>query len=317
MTSKKIIVHLLCFGIFFLFAGCRGKRMPLQYSFTDETRISATPVKDQGGWSVGWIYATLSMIESERIFINDSLELSPTYLVRKHCEDELAKKLPIQMSATPTYCFRLLERHGIILYDFYRQTLSASEKDFMNNLRKHNNNMDICNYIMDTTFAYVPPVVSLYGVVYTPLEMMSSIFKRKAYEAFVTYHTDSLPGDRQKEKYSYIPLQDVADTIMHTLNSGHTLVWYGDTLCAGYSTKDGVATDAGQSLRLSERTAHAHAMHIIGMARQRMKSKDTSQIYFIAKDSHGVHTKHQGYIYLSENYVRHNTIALYRLKNIR
>ena len=311
MTLSKFTA-IVCIGILFLFVGCREKSHGI---FTDVRRISATPVKNQGEWSAGWIYATLSLIESERICVHDSLELSPTYLMRKHCEDELTKQRPVQMTATPTYCFRLLERHGIILHDFYRQTLFASEKMFLQNLKKHHKNRDICNYIMDTTFAYVPPVVSLYGVVYTPLEMMNSVFKRKAYEAFATYSTDSLPGDRQKEMYTYVCRQDVADTIVNTLNTGHTLVWYGDTLCAGYSSREGVATETAESLRPSLHTACAHAMHIIGMAHPQVKVTDTSLTYFIAKDSHGVHTKRHGYMYLSENFIRQHTIALYRLKN--
>ena len=53
-----------------------------QQTFTDEVRLSYTPVKNQGKSSLCWAYAMLATIETEHIMRGDSVNLSPAYVAR-------------------------------------------------------------------------------------------------------------------------------------------------------------------------------------------------------------------------------------------
>ncbi len=294
---------------------CRKHVHTPQPVFTDNIKLSTTPIKNQKEWPCGWIYATLSLIESERILLGDSLELSPTYLIRKLC-DEAIKDGGLQLNGSPAYCFTLLEKQGILPYAFYRQELFTTADDFRQIYNANKRHDDLLRHVLDTIFEYVPSVTSLYGSIYTPHDMMRSVLIENSYEFISPLRTDSLPGDRQRENYTFINAEHLNRTIKSTLESGHSLVWYGDTLQAGYSTAEGIAickdgNDSAHDLPLQR----LHALHIFGLATSEhpVASTDSSKYFYIAKDSHGTDNKRNGLIYVSEQFVRHHTLAIYRL----
>ena len=49
-------------------------------SFRNEVVLKTTPVKDQGSSELCWAYAMLATIETERLEMGDSVNLSPDYL---------------------------------------------------------------------------------------------------------------------------------------------------------------------------------------------------------------------------------------------
>ena len=47
-----------------------------------EAYVKCTPVKDQGRSDLCWVYAMLATIESERLMMGDSVNLSPAFVAR-------------------------------------------------------------------------------------------------------------------------------------------------------------------------------------------------------------------------------------------
>ena len=57
-------------------------------SFRNEVVLKTTPVKDQGSSELCWAYAMLATIETERLEMGDSVNLSPDYLARLWLQDQ-------------------------------------------------------------------------------------------------------------------------------------------------------------------------------------------------------------------------------------
>ena len=81
---------------------------------TIDLLLPVTPVKNQGGSSTCWIYAMLAIIETDRIVMGDSVNLSADYLVRRWLEDKamevhLGGKTPSLRGMMPS-ALRLMDR---------------------------------------------------------------------------------------------------------------------------------------------------------------------------------------------------------------
>lgn len=358
-----------------LLISCRNterKAIP-EYRFTDSLLLRHTPVRSQGAWPVGWIYATLGMVESDRIRVSDSLELSATYLIRRSAERALAFRAggKGRMNAagafegTPYACLDLMKQTGIVTYAGYHRRSATDCVRFWKNLTEGD-----AQTVLDTTFGYLPPYVSLYGALYTPVDLARSLFLDEAYEAFTAIPTlprgtyrMALKGDVRKERYTNVRPEDFPQIADTTLRHGYTLVWMGDTTCAGYVSARGIAicptisltpTLSGRegditprptgerltiegsrkraALSLQERGSEKdfrsrlyrsggapyHCLQIIGIAYG--KARGLGRIFrqkkrfFVCRGSQGAQGSYRGLIYLSEDYLKTATAALYRHK---
>ena len=319
-------------GICFLFGtSCTSpqKRVFHTPKFQTAILLPHTPSKNQGEWPAGWIYATLALIESERIFAGDSLELSETYLIRKYLEENASNNLSVSaFSGNPFSCLRLLEREGLITYQCYRSQPTISWTDFRNLANKRN-----LQVICDTGFAYLPKTIGLYGATYTPHDLMESLFVRDNYIGFISDASLPLgqqvqctfPGDKQKESYFNLSQASLLRIIEQALHKGHTLVWMGDTTETCYSGKAGYAywpadSDNSQQARMQElsdkKTTPDHCMQIIGKAyivnNSDEKNAKRGDAYYICKNSAGSNSTGNGFFYLSADYIKMKTVALYR-----
>lgn len=162
---------------------------------------------------------------------------------------------------------------------------------------------------------------------------MESLFVRDNYIGFIS--DPSLPfgqqvshafqGDRQEENYLNISQKSLIRVIDQTLREGHTLVWMGDTTEANYSGNAGYAywptgSDHSPQARKQEmadgKTTPDHCMQIIGKAYTANAIPETEarhdNTFYICKNSTGESSKDKGFFYLSANYIRMKTVALYR-----
>ena len=338
------IGFILC--LYFL-VGCKRKEtyhFPI-LQFSTELKITSTSVKNQGNWPASWIYATLSMIESERIALHDSINLSATFLERMYCE-QLIQEYQMQtkcnpiwkdFSGTPFRCLELAEKYGMLTYASFRPQLVLTwpqMRTYLDSLAQANCAKQNYQIILDTSFAYLPPYISLYGATYTSIDLMRSVLQKNSYEAFSPYSTLSknkinhfhLLGDSHNISYQSIKQKDIMSTIITTLKRGHSLVWIGDTAIYSYSSRAGLALEPNpekysKNLERYEKkimNSPLHSLHIIGIAHQIKRQfcpiGDGSSVFLIAKDSHGKQGHYKGFIYLSENFIKSHTAAIYRLK---
>lgn len=320
--------HTFSIGIIagILVVGCTNphKGEPEKQQFETDIILPHTPPKQQGGWPAGWIYATLGMIESERILVGDSLELSATYLIRRRLEEQNGENgKGTSLCGTPFSCLHLMERQGALTYQGYRRQTELDWASFRQ-IANRNNIRTVC----DTGFAYLPPSFGLYGAVYTPHDFMKSLFLSGNYRGFISDPTQptgksirrTFPGDLQEENYTNLSPDALIHTINTTLSTGHTLVWMGDTTHNGYSSTAGLANwpddqpctpEARQEEFKKGHIRPEHCMQIVGKAHPAGQPDNT---YYICRNSAGQPGDSCGLSYLSERYVRMKTVALYRHK---
>ena len=162
-----------------------------------------------------------------------------------------------------------------------------------------------------------------------------------------------IPDNWIWESIYNVPLDEMITIMKESLKNGYTIAWGGDVSEKGFSFKNGVAVvpeteiaemagserEKWESLSAEELdkrlysfekplkekvitqelrqqgfdnylTADDHGMHITGM------SKDQNgTIYFKIKNSWNTVNVYDGYLYASENYVRHKTISIMVHKN--
>ena len=338
----KISTAIFCAA---LLLGCqrqRGFKFP-HLKFKTEVIVPHTSVKDQGQWPAGWIYATLSMIESERIKAEDSLQFSATFLERMNCEEIIAQfqtqgwqKKFEDFAGTPLRCIELAKTHGLLTYSCYRPKLVASWpkiRESIEQLPPGEQFQSQTNVLLDTSFAFLPTCIGLYGATYTSMDLMHSVLQGP-------YVADAMFAKKSDETANFFILGDAADAhyasktpdeiisdMTNIIKNGHTLVWIGDTAIVSFSSSKGLALepetksfepDRQQKYLMQTATQPLHALHIVGIARLEGKgfwdtNDDDSELYFIAKDSHGSKSDKKGYIYMSENFIKAHTSAIYHL----
>ncbi|MGE0090477.1 MAG: C1 family peptidase [Bacteroidales bacterium] len=146
------------------------------------------------------------------------------------------------------------------------------------------------------------------------------------YEQFIL----EVPDNWSKELYYNVPLDDLMLIMNNSLKMGYSFVWDGDMSQPGFSHKNGFAIvpegevqfekpapekNITQQYRQQEfdnlSTFDDHLMHITGLA-----NDQNGTTYYKTKNSWGTERgKFGGYLYMSEQYMRLNTIAILVHKN--
>lgn len=331
----------ICWSLFLLLllAGCCPDRRETESWYLEIDFICEhTPVKDQGKSGAGWIYAMLSLIESNRIRSGDSLNLSASFLVQKAYKTcalnylSQARSEDFSMHASGMRFFSLIDKYGAVPYfvgeddptipfdSLNRAITDLGRRVSRREMSSGDAGQTVC-LSMDFLFNYIPERTFLYGVSYSPQDLARSVCRPNEYEALTSFirfpygKNITLSG---KQVYKNLPLAGFMDSIKSTLRRGYTLAWEGDTTEQGFSFFRGVADWRGKGdirakFRQREfdrgKTTSDHLMHLVGMAHNA-----AGEIFFVAKNSMGERGPMKGYMFLSERYIQLKTIAVYRLK---
>ncbi len=188
--------------------------------------------------------------------------------------------------------------------------------------------------IIDTYMGKLPENFDFDGKQYTPQSFakeigfnpddyieITSFTHHPFYEQFIL----EVPDNWSKDLYYNVPLDDLINIMNNSINMGYSYVWDGDMSQPGFSHKNGVAiVPAGelqfdhpapeknitQEYRQQEfdnlSTFDDHLMHITGLA-----NDQNGTVYYKTKNSWGTDRgKFGGYLYMSEQFMRLNTIAI-------
>lgn len=247
-------------------------------TFTVEIINRYTPIKDQGRNQICWAYAMLSTIETEHLMRGDSVHLSPAYITYMLKYEKKAPKSNRGMGST---LLNMIQKYGIVQYDDYPK--------------------------LDTV---IPHTIKFLGEEYTPIEFANIVCLADDYIALTT--TNKYPYGQWIEletpdNWEHNQFLNVhTDTLLyHTeqaIRRGHGVCWEGDTSEYGFSFSKGVA----QLSLLNGSTTDDHAMAIIGIAHS-----ENGEKYFIMKNSWGTNNPYNGLMYMSFDYFRQKTIAIY------
>ena len=320
-----------------LLCSCREGEPPRE-AFTIETMNKITPVKDQGRSPLCWVYAMLAVIESDRLMMGDSVNISPAYTARRVLERRTERSYlsrgreAVTADGTAVDLVAALEEFGAMPYDAYRSDCSydavcrkldrlvaaaASRRAGLNALRRSMAGM------LDAAINPLPRSVWMYGAEYTVHEFANSLCLPGDYVSMTSYTHEpfnesvnlDIPANRRGARYLNIPVDTLVSRVVAALHSGRSVCWEGDTSNRGFSFRRGLA-DLGEGhgsvtqamrQRAFERFAVTddHCMAIVGTARD-----GSGRLWFICKNSWGTDNPYGGLMYMSVPYFRLNTVAV-------
>ncbi|MCK5705648.1 MAG: aminopeptidase, partial [Cyclobacteriaceae bacterium] len=153
-------------------------------------------------------------------------------------------------------------------------------------------------------------------------------FKPEEYIEFTSYSHHpyyeefdlEVPDNWSHDRYYNIPVDELMQIMDNALEKGYSIDWDGDvsekefdnkTAKANLSEKDikKIQDEGFQRYRQitfeNYRSTDDHLMHITGTA----KDKE-GRLYYITKNSWGDYNEHDGFLYMSKDYVKIKTIAL-------
>lgn len=314
------------------------KSVPDKEVFIVEKMNKMTPVKDQGRSSLCWVYAMLATIESDRLMLGDSVNLSAVGVARAVLMQQAERMYlaqgrdTISLRGVAPMLTDAIMRHGLMPYDSYRsdrnlnvacrrvQVLvenAVTRRVGLERLRRQVSDM------LDEAVNPLPGHVYMYGAEYTPQEFARSVCREGEYVAMTSYthkpfYEDivlDLPDNRQGCTFLNLPIDTLMSRVEEALLSGRSVCWEGDVSEPGFSFRrgtarlrnDDIAATQEQRQRSFEtfRTTDDHCMELVGMARDRHGNR-----YFICKNSWGTANPYGGLMFMSVNYARLKTVAV-------
>ena len=331
---KKIVGYIICSVL--LFSACsQPKKTQKRNPFVTEICLKTTPVKDQGRSSLCWLYAMLATIETNHLMQGDSVNLSTDYVARQLLMESARRyylsrgTTPINMRGMGTRLLTLIQTYGAVPFDAYHAyhpvnyNVVARKLQLASRSTTNFNNLDSrANSILDEAVGYLPgPKVYMLGAAYTPLEFAHSVCQEDEYQAitsfthhpFGSHFVLEVPDNVNNDRVLNMPLDAMMQFVVTRLRNGRAVFWEGDVSSPGFDAASGIAKIALRNVTQQQRqrafehrqTTDDHALALIGIAHDRQ-----GQRYFIAKNSWGTANRFHGFLYLSEDYLRMNTVLL-------
>lgn len=169
-------------------------------SFRNEVVLKTTPVKDQGSSELCWAYAMLATIETERLEMGDSVNLSPDYLARLWLQDQARAcfltrgRVGVSLRGMAPMALRLIERYGMEPYDSYHPLGSISYRSLSRaamQVARASRSLRMLDTrlgsMLDRQIGYLPPTLFMLGVGYTPQEFAQSVYVEGDYVALTSF----------------------------------------------------------------------------------------------------------------------------------
>ena len=294
-----------------------GRPQAAKETFAIETVNKATPVKDQGRSPLCWLYAMLAVVESDRLMLGDSVNLSPHFTARAVLADMAERRYlthgtsPVSADGTAADALAALAEYGVMPYDAYRsecsytalcRKLTALADQGTARLVGLERLRDRAAYMLDTAVNPAPRRVWLYGMEYTPRQFAEDVVL-------------DVPANRRGRRFYNVPLDTLQARVTAALRSGRSVCWEGGISNGGFSFADGTARLADEAAEVTQAARQKaferfevtddHCMAIIGTARD-----GRGRLYFVCKNSWGTDNPYGGLMYMSEQYFRLNTVAV-------
>ncbi|MDT8308297.1 MAG: C1 family peptidase [Bacteroidales bacterium] len=201
------------------------------------------------------------------------------------------------------------------------------------------------NALLDAYLGGIPDTFDTEKTTHTPISYVAALglnaddyieLTSFTHQPFYSNFVLEIPDNWSDGLYFNIPINEMMNAIDHALEHGYTIAWDGDVSNVGFSFFNGVAVvpendlfDGMNKEEVNERLAYIlpekmvtqdyrqemfdkqvmtddHLMHLTGMAKDQYGTK-----YYLIKNSWGTsRNNYGGYLLMSEQYLRLNTIAV-------
>lgn len=190
--------------------------------------------------------------------------------------------------------------------------------------------------VIETYLGAAPKEFNYNGKTYTPKSFAESLgFSEENYVNITSFSHHpfgkpfvlEIPDNFSSGSYLNVPIDSLVATVDHAIENGYTVAWDGDVSERTFNSNQGLAImpkDPGrrdvfkvpgeeivvtQEMRQETFEDHSltddHLMHLTGIAYDPAGTK-----YYIIKNSWGEIGDHNGYLYMSEAYLRAKVIAI-------
>ena len=214
--------------------------------------------------------------------------------------------------------------------------LESIIKTYQSNRRPSNRWRNVFNAVMDVYLGQPPAEFSYREKTYTPLSFAQALgFQADDYVSLTSYTHHpfgksfplEIPDNFSSGQFKNVPIDDLVATIDNAIANGYSVAWDGDVSERGFSRQNGLAIlpanpnranlfqVRGEELKVDQQmrqqsllnftTTDDHLMHLVGIARDPEGKK-----YYLIKNSWGPVGEYDGYLYMSEAYVRLKTVAI-------
>lgn len=332
---KNITLIILC-SFLLLSCGKQAENNKDKNPFVVDILLKTTPVKDQGQGSLCWAYAMLSTIETNHLMQGDSVNLSVDYIARKLFTRQALQnylsngKKHFNQRGMASMLIHIIQQEGAIPFDSYYSKDEVNYNILCRKLAKavraahgFGDVQAKADAIMDSEIGYMPaPSVHMLGATYTPLEFAHSVCRENEYDNYTSFAHHPFgsrfiletPDNLMNDSFLNLPIDGLMNLIVNRLKNGRAVCWEGDISEPGFDAENGVAEvpekKVTQEMRQQQfeslKTTDDHCMSIVGMAHDKQGNR-----YFIMKNSWGTSNRFHGFIYLSYNYVKLKTIAIF------
>jgi bleomycin hydrolase len=282
-------------------------------------------------------------------------DLSEMFIVRQNYKDKLHDNFEREGKGNTTEgslahdWFRIFKKYGIVPEEVYHGINYDSPRhdhgelqDVINSIkavpleqnRESKEYREIVDDVLDTYLGKLPESFTYKGKTYTAVSFAESLginpddyVEITSFTNFPFYTQDVLevPDNWSKAKLYNVPVEELVAIMDNAFSKGYTVNWDGDVSERGFIHQQGIALmpmdgegreeevtqESRQNGFDNKSTTDDHLMHMTGVA----KDQDGKKFYK-TKNSWGTgRNKYDGYLYISENYVRSKTIFIMENKN--
>lgn len=380
----KLIHHffLTALMVFFLSGRVYPQEGEKGYKFTIEKQLRATPVKNQAITSTCWSFSTLSFLESELLRMGKGeFDLSEMFIVR-NTYSEKAKKyvrlhghMNMAGGAALNDVTDMIKKFGLVPEEVYPgMTIGENKhihgemdevfKSYLDGVIKNKNKkltpvwQQGFESLLDTYLGKAPAEFTFKGKKYSPQSFAREIginpdnyilVSSFTHHPFYSMFAVEVPDNWSWGKAYNLPLEEFAELIDHSVNSGYSIAWASDYSEKGFSWKNGLAVvpdgeyfDMSDSERATwnELTETEKNAKLFNFDRPVKEKKITQAIRqeafdnYTTTDDHGMHilgiandqngakfylvknswgtdvSPYKGYLYASESYVLYKTVTI-------
>ncbi len=315
--------------------------------FSIKHQVKTSSVKNQYHSGTCWSFAAVSFLETEIIRVKgEEYDLSEMFFVYYAYLQKAENYIMLHGKANFTPggqahdVVKVFEEYGAVPEEIYR--------GIMYNAEKHNHSeMDAAlkglidgiqkkksKTLSDVWLDAVAAVLKVYlGEIPEEFNENKESFTPKTYAESLGINADDyieltsythhpyyeafrleIPDNWSYDYYYNLPLNDFISVMDYAIQNGYSVCWDGDVSEENFDYANAKATtdneevtaESRQAAFLEQSSTDDHLMHITGIAFDKDNNK-----YYLTKNSWSSSSNNEGgYLYMSENYIKRNTVAI-------